>query len=93
MTLDEMAVREALAGLSGWMGDTASISKTYEFPSFAEAVLGVAAVAVAAERADHHPDIDIRWRSVTFRLATHSAGGVTAKDLGLAADIDDTLGK
>ena len=48
-------------------------------------------VAEAAEAADHHPDIDIRWRTVTFRLVTHSAGGVTAKDIGLARTIDTMI--
>ena len=41
-----------------------------------------------AEAADHHPDIDIRWNTVTLRLSTHSAGGLTDKDLSLAAEID-----
>jgi 4a-hydroxytetrahydrobiopterin dehydratase len=45
-------------------------------------------VAQVAEDLDHHPDIDIRWTTVTFRLSTHSAGGLTAKDLRLAGDID-----
>ena len=48
----------------------------------------VDAVAEAAEAAGHHPDIDIRWRDVLFVLATHSEGGVTAKDIELAARID-----
>jgi 4a-hydroxytetrahydrobiopterin dehydratase len=45
-------------------------------------------VAEVAEDLDHHPDIDIRWTTVTFTLSTHSAGGLTAKDLRLATDID-----
>ena len=45
-------------------------------------------VAEAAEAADHHPDIDIRWRTLTFTCATHSAGGVTGKDVELAGTID-----
>ena len=45
-------------------------------------------VAQAAEDADHHPDIDIRYTTLTFTLSTHSAGGVTGKDLDLAAAID-----
>jgi 4a-hydroxytetrahydrobiopterin dehydratase len=45
-------------------------------------------VAEVAEELDHHPDIDIRWTTVTFTLSTHSAGGLTMKDLRLAADID-----
>jgi 4a-hydroxytetrahydrobiopterin dehydratase len=45
-------------------------------------------VADAAEAADHHPDIDIRWRRVTFRLTTKAAGGLTFRDLDMAATID-----
>jgi 4a-hydroxytetrahydrobiopterin dehydratase len=45
-------------------------------------------VGALAEAADHHPDIDIRWNTVTLRLSTHSAGGLTDKDLDLAAQID-----
>ncbi|GEL18549.1 hypothetical protein PA7_23860 [Pseudonocardia asaccharolytica DSM 44247 = NBRC 16224] len=48
-------------------------------------------VAEIAEQADHHPDIDIRWRTLTFRLSTHSAGGLTEKDLALAARISEQL--
>ena len=48
-------------------------------------------VAEVAEELDHHPDIDIRWRTLTFACATHSAGGVTAKDLTLAARIDEIV--
>lgn len=57
-------------------------------PTFPEAIAWVVAVAHTAEELDHHPDIDIRWRTVTFRLWTHSAGGVTELDLDLARRID-----
>jgi 4a-hydroxytetrahydrobiopterin dehydratase len=55
---------------------------------FAQALAVVNAVGALAEAADHHPDIDIRWNTVTLRLSTHSAGGITEKDLALAAQID-----
>ena len=58
---------------------------------FAGALAFVNAVGALAEAADHHPDIDIRWDTVTLRLTTHSAGGLTAKDLQLAAQIDRSL--
>lgn len=60
-------------------------------PSFPSAIDWVNAVAEAAEELDHHPDIDIRWRTVTFRLSTHSAGGLTTRDLDLARRIDALL--
>ncbi|MGH3922538.1 MAG: 4a-hydroxytetrahydrobiopterin dehydratase, partial [Pseudonocardiaceae bacterium] len=51
----------------------------------------VRAVAEIAEAHNHHPDIDIRWRTVTFRCSTHSAGGITGKDIELASEIDQVL--
>jgi 4a-hydroxytetrahydrobiopterin dehydratase len=83
----------ALRRLPGWTGDTDVISRTCHAPGFLTGIRLVDAVAEAAERADHHPDIDIRWRRVTFRLSTHSAGGVTAKDLDLAERINDLAGE
>jgi 4a-hydroxytetrahydrobiopterin dehydratase len=81
-------VSEALQQLPGWSGDDAGIERTVTAGSFLEAVRLVDDVADAAEAADHHPDIDIRWRTVRFALSTHSAGGVTHQDLHLAATID-----
>ena len=48
-------------------------------------------MARAAEAADHHPDLDIRWRTVSFTLSTHSEGGITAKDVMLARQIDQEV--
>jgi 4a-hydroxytetrahydrobiopterin dehydratase len=81
-------VATALAHLAGWTGDPAGIERSVQAPSFLAGIRLVDAVAQAAEEADHHPDIDIRWRTVTFRLSTHSAGGVTAKDIDLARQIN-----
>src|SRR3982750_2317070 len=82
-------VDAALADLTGWSGGTDAITRTVEAPSFPAAIRLVVEVAEAAEDADHHPDIDIRWRRVTFALSTHSAGGVTDKDIALARRIDE----
>lgn len=60
---------------------------SFTLTSFPAAIGLVREVAVAAEEADHHPDIDIRWRTVTFRLATHSSGGITELDVALALRI------
>ena len=62
------------------------------FRSFLDGINAVRRVAEAAERADHHPDIDIRWRTIYFTLATHSEGGITEKDVSLARQIDGLLG-
>jgi 4a-hydroxytetrahydrobiopterin dehydratase len=87
--LREDQVQEALAGLTGWSGDTSGIRRTVEAPTFPAAIRLVVEVAQAAEDADHHPDMDIRWRKVTFALSTHSEGGVTGKDTALARRIDE----
>ena len=78
--------------LSEWdrVGDSGdSISRTIKFPDFPTAIQAVSAVAQDAEAMDHHPDIDIRWRAVTFTLSTHSEGGLTQLDIELAHQIDD----
>jgi 4a-hydroxytetrahydrobiopterin dehydratase len=87
--LDPDEVAAALAELPDWTGGPDEISRTVKAPSFLAGIRLVDAVAVAAEEADHHPDIDIRWRDITFRLSTHSAGGVTKRDLALARQIDE----
>lgn len=89
--LDPAAIDDALAGLDGWTGGPDGITRTAELPSFPAAITVVDQVAVAAEQADHHPDIDIRWRTLTFACTTHSAGGVTAKDVALATRIDEIV--
>lgn len=86
--LDDGAVGKALIDLDGWIGDREVIVRTVELPSFPAGIVAVVEVAKVAEELDHHPDIDIRWRTVTFRLTTHSAGGVTHRDIDLAQRID-----
>jgi 4a-hydroxytetrahydrobiopterin dehydratase len=89
--LDAAAVQAALPGLDGWDGDTTAISRTVSLPSFPAAIAVVDRVAEAAEQLDHHPDIDIRWRTLTFTCATHVANGVTDRDVELAHRIDDIV--
>ena len=80
------------AGRAGrWAGEPDGINRAVELASFPAAIAVVDRVAEAAEEADHHPDIDIRWRTLTFTLATHSAGGVTGKDVRLATRIDEIV--
>ena len=86
--LDEAAIERRMADLGGWDRDGSSIRRTFEFSSFPAAIAFVNRVAGLAEEADHHPDIDIRYRRVLLVLSTHSAGGLTAKDMDLAAAID-----
>jgi 4a-hydroxytetrahydrobiopterin dehydratase len=88
--LPEEEVDRALAGdLSAWSRSGDAITRTVKAPSFMDGVTLVRRVAEVAESMDHHPDIDIRYTSLTFTLSTHSEGGVTTKDLDLARRIDD----
>jgi 4a-hydroxytetrahydrobiopterin dehydratase len=89
--LDDEALAAALDTLDGWAGDSTGITRTAQLASFPAAIDVVDRVAVVAELMDHHPDIDIRWRTLTFRCVTHSAGGVTAKDIDLANRIDEIV--
>lgn len=86
--LSEAEVQTRLASLPGWRRDGARIQRSYLFPGFAAAVAFVQRVAEAAEREDHHPDIDIRYDEVTLALSTHSEGGLTARDFALATAFD-----
>ena len=81
-------IKEALPKVSNWKKRGAEITRTCKFKDFAEAMKFVNQVARAAEKANHHPDIDIRWNTVTLVLATHSEGGLTQKDFDLAKKID-----
>ncbi|MFI5494654.1 4a-hydroxytetrahydrobiopterin dehydratase [Actinoplanes sp. NPDC051859] len=89
--LDADSVRNAVAVLDGWEGSTDSIVRTVGLRSFPAAIAVVDRVAKIAEEMDHHPDIDIRWRTLTFRCSTHSVGGVTTRDIALANRIDRVL--
>ncbi len=89
--LSAEAIDAGVAELDGWSGGTDSISRTVSLPTFMAAIIVVDRVAVVAEDMDHHPDIDIRWRKLTFTCATHSAGGVTDRDLTLARRIDEIV--
>ena len=81
----------ALASLPAWSGDRNGIRRSVRAPSFAAGIRLVDEVAALADEIDHHPDIDIRWTTVTLALSTHSAGGVTERDLELARRIDEIV--
>lgn len=85
--LSDDEVAAALAG-RGWDREGDEIVKVVKAKDFAGALAFVNAVGERAEAANHHPDIDIRWNTVTLRLSTHSEGGLTEKDTALAAEID-----
>jgi len=84
---DDDQIRSALADLPGWRRDGDAIVREFRFDDFLQAVLFVNRVTGAAEAADHHPDVDIRWNRVRVSLSTHSAGGVTEADVALAGRV------
>jgi 4a-hydroxytetrahydrobiopterin dehydratase len=90
------ALVAALAPLeaTGWAldGDGRGIAKTFKFKNFSEAFGWMARVALAAEKADHHPEWKNVYRTVDVVLSTHSAGGITALDIDLAATMDRLAG-
>lgn len=69
----------------GWSEADDALAREFSFAGFREAIAFVGRVADLAEAEDHHPDIDIRFKCVTLRWSTHSAGGVTERDRELAA--------
>ena len=86
--LTEAEIAGALGAVPEWRREGDWLVRTVECPTFRAAVSLVGRVADAAEEADHHPDIEIHWRRVTFRLTTKASKGLTAKDVAMAATID-----
>ena len=86
--LSDSDIEAAAQKLDGWEHVDGTLRRSVTFPSFLAGIEGVRRAADAAERADHHPDIDIRWRTVTFTLVTHSEGGITEKDVAVAQELD-----
>lgn len=86
--MGNLQIQEELKTLPGWDLRDGAITRLYTFADFKEVMAFVNRVAELAEAADHHPDIDIRYRKVRLTLSTHSAGGLTDKDFRLAREID-----
>jgi 4a-hydroxytetrahydrobiopterin dehydratase len=86
--LSDISIQRELGNLPGWSRRGDAITKTFQFRDFLTGIDFVALVAKAADAADHHPDIDIRYTKVTCALSTHSAGGITQMDLEMAKKID-----
>ena len=88
--LSREEIDAALASLPGWSYDGSALAKQTMVPADSQDGL-LEAIGQAADAVDHHPEVERAPDSVTFRLWTHSAGGVTAKDVDLAARIDREL--
>jgi 4a-hydroxytetrahydrobiopterin dehydratase len=88
--LDADAIATALGGLTGWSRDGDTLARTYRRRDWLDAIALLNAVAEEAERRNHHPDVSITgYRDITFRLTTHSKGGITQRDVDLATRIDE----
>jgi 4a-hydroxytetrahydrobiopterin dehydratase len=84
-------ITERLASIPDWKQEGGNLVRSFSFSDFREAMSFVNAVAALAERAGHHPDIDIRYNRVNLALSSHDAGGITEKDFALAAEIGSAL--
>jgi len=89
--LETEQIESALASLPEWTLSGENLQRTVSFPDFREAMTFVNRLADAAESAQHHPDIMIRYGKVTLTLTTHDAGGLTSKDFEMASTIDGLL--
>lgn len=87
--LTDSEIQQELGSLSGWQRAGKTIQRIYEFPDFKAAMQFVNKVADAAEKANHHPDIDIRYNKVTMALVSHDSGGVTQRDVRMAKRINE----
>ena len=90
--LSDQEIEAALGGLEGWTTDGSALTRSFRFERFADGIAFVRLVARVADEADHHPDIDIRYTTITMRLSTHDAGGITAADVKLAGQINGLVG-
>lgn len=86
--LSDSEIDERLRALPEWRHEGDWIARTVRCPTFRAAIDLVNRVADAAEAADHHPDFEINWRRVTFKLTTKAAGGLSHKDFDMAAQIE-----
>ncbi|HLW52399.1 MAG TPA: 4a-hydroxytetrahydrobiopterin dehydratase [Candidatus Angelobacter sp.] len=85
--LTDPQIKQEITKLAGWKHDK-TIYRTFEFPDFKGAIRFVNRVAEAAEEANHHPDIDIRYNKVTMSLISHDSGGITQRDVRMAGKIN-----
>jgi 4a-hydroxytetrahydrobiopterin dehydratase len=88
-TLDHDTVRHALEGLEGWQLEDDAIVREWRFASFRDAIAFINRVADLVGEADHHPDLWNSYATVRIRLTSHDVGGVSQRDLDLAARIDE----
>ena len=86
--LTDVEIQQALTTLSGWQRNGEAIQRVFRFPDFKAAMQFVNKVAEKAEQSNHHPDIDIRYNTITLALVSHDSGGVTQRDVRMAEAIN-----
>jgi 4a-hydroxytetrahydrobiopterin dehydratase len=84
-------ITEGLVAIPDWRLENGALARSFSFHDFREAMSFVNSVAEIAERAGHHPDIDIRYNRVNLALSSHDAGGITNRDFSLATEIGKLL--
>ena len=82
-----------LKRVPNWSKRAQTILRTFQFEGFLKSIDFVNRVAKKAQKADHHPDIDIRFSKVTLTLTTHDEGGITEKDFAIARQSDEVFAK
>ncbi len=91
--LDDSSIEAALGELPDWSREGDTLVRTFRRRDWADAIALLNTVAPEADRRNHHPDVEITdYREITFRLTTHSKGGITQRDLDLASWIDGVAG-
>jgi 4a-hydroxytetrahydrobiopterin dehydratase len=91
--LSDQEVQSALQKLPHWNRNGKAIERVFQFPNFVDAMIFVNQIAETAEEANHHPDITINYNKVTLQLISHDSGGVTQRDVRMAARINDVADK
>jgi len=89
--LSSTEIEQGLAAIPDWHLESGNLVRVFTFADFREAMSFVNSVAVVAERAGHHPDIDLRYNKVHLALSSHDAGGITDRDFSLADQIGKIL--
>lgn len=89
--LSDAEIEQALIHLPGWSREGGEIFKWFELASFPTTIDFVVAIGGLAEAADHHPDLDIRYRRLRVALSTHDSGGITQNDIDLATQIEAAM--
>ena len=82
-----------LKTVPNWSKRAQTISRTFQFEGFLDGITFVRRIAAKAEKAQHHPDINIRWNKVTLVLTTHDEGGITGQDFSMARQCDEVFSK